>query len=120
MKEITKDTFYDFIRPYDLDDEYYFVGESNWKVFRHADYLESFKKQTNWFKYKDRAEYKNIVLDYSKYNEKPIEEYEELQPAAWLKSLKISNSRFIEKRYISMDKDKKSGYRNTYKGDWNG
>ena len=29
MKEITKDTFYDFIRPYDLDDEYYFVGESN-------------------------------------------------------------------------------------------
>ena len=27
MKEITKDTFYDFIGPYDLDDEYFFVGE---------------------------------------------------------------------------------------------
>ena len=44
--------------------------------------LEAFKKQTDWFKYKDKAEYKNIVLDYSKYNEQPIEEYEELQPAA--------------------------------------
>ena len=36
--------------------------------------LESFKKQTEWFKYRDIAEYKSIVLDYSEYNE--------LQPAA--------------------------------------
>ena len=34
MKEITKDTFYDFIRPYDLDDEYYFVGEVDYHLLK--------------------------------------------------------------------------------------
>ena len=47
--------------------------------------LESFKKQTSWFKYKDKAVYKNITLDYSEYNDtvdEDTEEYEELRPAA--------------------------------------
>ena len=34
MKEITKDTFYDCIRPYDLDDEYYFVGEVDYHLLK--------------------------------------------------------------------------------------
>ena len=34
MKEITKDTFYDFIRPYDLDDEYYLVGEVDYHLLK--------------------------------------------------------------------------------------
>ena len=34
MKEITKDPFYDFIRPYDLDDEYYFVGEVDYHLLK--------------------------------------------------------------------------------------
>ena len=34
MKEITKDTFYDYIRPYDLDDEYYFVGEVDYHLLK--------------------------------------------------------------------------------------
>jgi hypothetical protein len=34
MKEITKDTFFDCIRPYDLDDEYYFVGEVDYHLLK--------------------------------------------------------------------------------------
>ena len=34
MHEISNDAFYDFIRPYDLDDEYYFVGEVDYHLLK--------------------------------------------------------------------------------------
>ena len=34
MYDIKNDTFYDFIRPYDLDDEYYFVGEVDYHLLK--------------------------------------------------------------------------------------
>ena len=34
MYEIKHDEFYDFIRPYDLDDEYYFVGEVDYHLLK--------------------------------------------------------------------------------------
>jgi hypothetical protein len=34
MYEIKNDSFYDFIRPYDLDDEYHFVGEVDYHLLK--------------------------------------------------------------------------------------